>query len=123
MGEEAVKYTVDYMRDISALSVQEIASLNIAILGQSKGGEGRDCLVGLPGHSFQFSLHKTTGFVRQIPNDLGWIFTDSDDVICKVAYAADMHKPIIICDESPVNTRVLEVICAMEDIIQPTTLR
>lgn len=100
---EAVKYTVEYTRAIT--SVQEIAALNVEVLRQYS-------------YPLNFSVHKTTGFVRQIPNRHGWIFTDSDDVKCSVVIASDTLKPIVVCDENSVDAHVMDVICAMDELVQ-----
>lgn len=106
MEPKAVKYTVEYTRAFG--SVQEVAALNVEILRQAQS---------FFNHSLNFSVHRTTGFIRQIPNAHGWIFTDSDDVKCSLVIASDTRKPIVICDETPVDSHVMDVICAMEVLL------
>lgn len=102
-----VRHTIEYTQDVSSWTAQKIANMNLDILKQS----------GHFNHPMQFSVHKTTGFVRQIPNNEGWIYTDDADVKCRIVIASDIRRPMIVCDESPLDPRVMDVICAMDDIV------
>jgi hypothetical protein len=91
-----------------------IAHMNVDIL---RGYIGLRDGQSLFNHPMQFSVHRTTGFVRRIPNNEGWTFTDSDDVKCKIVIASDTRTAIVVCDESSTDPRVMDVIYAMDDII------
>ena len=113
---EAVRYTVEYTHPLSIMTVQEIAALNVEILRQTLV-DGQSFF----NHNVNFTVHKNTGFVRQIPNAHGWIFTDSDDVKCSVVIASDTLNPIIVCDTSPVDSHVMDVLCTMDMFIQTSS--
>lgn len=116
--EEAVRYTVDLARDPSGLSDVELAELNVRILERALGHRLSVFLETPTNFVVQFSVHRITGFIRQIPNKFGWIFTDADDAKCSVVIASDTRKPIVVCDdEQSVTSRTMDVICAMEECI------
>ncbi len=110
---DAVIYQAYYASDLSGLSTKDIAARNIQTL--------KPWIAQLQERDFHFTLNKETGFVRQISNSNahGRVFTDSDDVICLIGIALDTKNPVLVCETSSVGEHVMDVMCSMEDIINP----
>jgi hypothetical protein len=111
--DAVIFYQAHYAQNISGLISKDIAALNIQTLNP--------WIAQLQERDFHFTLHKQSGLVRQISNSNihGRVFADSDDIVCLIGIAIDTNKPVLECRTSPVEEHVMDVMCAMEDILNP----
>ncbi len=114
-----IRHLVSYVPGIVfPTDPKEIARLNIWTLSQ----EGKEYVEGRAptDRTMQFTLHKDTGLVYQLANKDGWVYQEPCEIRLLIG---NEHGPVRITimpnGNEPISEHVMDVICAMEDIVDP----